>query len=87
MSANNREDRSPRLAKLVPHTKPILGSDAQVCQDALFNRLWEDPKNRKNAKAMHEKAMATIQARLRSGAGYEADKAPRHFLKDYNIAE
>lgn len=84
VSANNTEDRSSRLAKLVPHVKPALGSDAQVRQDALFKKLWKDPQHRKNVKAMHEKAMATIQAQLRSGAGYEADKVVRHFLQEYN---
>lgn len=84
MSANTPEDRPSRLAKLVPHIKPTLGRDAQVRQDALFKMLWKDPEHRKNAKAMHEKAMATIQAQLRSGAGYEADKVLRHFLLEYN---
>ncbi|VDO08637.1 unnamed protein product, partial [Brugia timori] len=84
VSASNPEDRPSRRAKLVPHVKPTAGSDAQVRQDAHFNRLWKDPEHRKNVKAMHEKAMATIQAQLRSGAGYEADKAVRHFLREYN---
>lgn len=84
MSANNSDDRPSRLAKLVPHIKPIPGSDTQIRQDELFKRLWKDPKQRKNVKAMHEKAMATIAAQLRSGAGYEADKVLRHFLQEYN---
>ena len=84
MSANNPDDRPSRLTKLVPHIKPTLGSDAQVRQDALFKRLWKDAKHRKNVKAMHERAMATIQAQLRSGAGYEADQVLRHFLQEYN---
>lgn len=84
MSENNPEDRPSRLAKLAPHIKPTLGSDARVRQDALFKRLWKDPEHRKSVKAMHEKAMATIQAQLRSGAGYEADKVLRHFLQEYN---
>lgn len=84
MSGDKPEDRLSRLATLVPHSKPTLGSDSQVRKDALFNRLWKDPKLRKNAKAMHEKAMATIQAQLLSGAGYEADKVLRHFLGEYN---
>lgn len=84
MSADSPEERPSRLAKLELDIKPTLGSDAQVRQDELFNRLWKDPKHRKNAKAMHEKAMATIQAQLLSGAGYEADKVLRHFLGEYN---
>lgn len=84
MSDKSPEDRKSRLGKLAPHIKPTPGSAVAARQDGLFDKLWSDPQRRKAVKAMHEQAMATIQAQLRSGAGYEADKVLRHFLGEYN---
>lgn len=84
MPADIPQDRQSRLSKLAQHVKPTLGSAAEASQQAFFNKLWADPRHRKNVKAMQEQATATIQAQLRSGAGYEADKVLRHFLMEYN---
>lgn len=84
MSAEIPDDRKARLAGLEPHIKLRSGSAAQVRQEAFFKKLLENPLHRKNVKAMHEKAMATIRAQMRSGAGYEADIVLRHFLGEYN---
>jgi hypothetical protein len=72
------------MAEVVPHIKSPPDSPAEDHQKALFNKLWSDPKHRKTAKEMHRQATATLQAQLRSGAGYEADKVLRQFLLEYN---
>ncbi len=84
MPTDDPADRPHRMAELVPHIKPPPGSAAELHQKALFNKLWKDPKHRKAVKAMHDRAMATLEAQQRSGAGYEADKVLRHFQKEYN---
>ena len=84
MPTDDPTDRPHRMAELVPHIKPPPGSAAELHEKALFSKLWKDPKHRKAVKAMHERAMATLEAQQRSGAGYEADKVLRHFQKEYN---
>lgn len=84
MDTADSDNRWHRMEAFVPHIKPPPGSPAEAHQKAMFSKLWKDPKHRKAVKAMHERAMATLEAQQRSGAGYEADKALRHFQQEYN---
>lgn len=84
MSKSDEGDHLFRMSELSPHIKPPPGSPAEKHQQALFSKLWKDPKHRKAVKEMHERATSTFEAQQRSGAGYAADKALRHFQMEYN---
>lgn len=84
MSKSDEDDHLFRMSELTPHIKPPPGSPAEKHQQALFSKLWKDPKHRKAVKEMHERATSTLEAQQRSGAGYAADKALRHFQMEYN---
>lgn len=84
MSKSAEDDHLFRMSEFTPHIKPPPGSPAEKHQQALFSKLWKDPKHRKAVKEMHERAMGTLEAQQRSGAGYAADKALRHFQMEYN---
>ena len=63
---------------------PAPGSVEAAEAKAIFAKLNSDPRHRKGMREMHERAIATLNAQLQSGAGYPADRTVRHFLSEFN---
>ena len=82
--SDNDSSRHERLTYLHKVSMPAPGTPEAGRAKANFAKLNADPRHRQAMKDMHERAVATLNAQLRSGAGYTADQTLRHFLGEYN---
>lgn len=82
--SDHNSSRRERLGHLHKVSMPAPGTQEAEQLRATFAKLDANPRHRKAMKDMHERAVATLNAQLQSGAGYPADQTVRHFLGEYN---
>ena len=86
LSTDDTSSRHQRLAHLSKVAMPPAGSAEAERMSVTFDKLNSDPRHRKAMKEMHERAIGTLNAQLKSGAGYAADQTVRHFLAEFKTA-